>query len=238
MPIPGAPRLEHQEGHPAQARGDIISNKSLDDLGGYGSDSVTALSVGAAQLVACNVAAIPRASRSASRIQQRDRRYPRPKKIPVPEKQSFNMAMASDRTRLQDALCQWRLAIVSDVGRTPRRLGTGIRIQPIAVAVVGMFKDAAAGLALAGRRGSGLAAHNQRQRDGKQDFGARSIPPASHALLLLQDQPNFAAAGRQPRRGPLVPQAGISETSGGRTRTRTLDPLIKSQLLYQLSYAP
>src|SRR3982750_4460176 len=25
---------------------------------------------------------------------------------------------------------------------------------------------------------------------------------------------------------------------GGRTRTRTLDPLIKSQLLYQLSYAP
>ena len=26
--------------------------------------------------------------------------------------------------------------------------------------------------------------------------------------------------------------------NGGRTRTRTLDPLIKSQLLYQLSYAP
>ena len=26
--------------------------------------------------------------------------------------------------------------------------------------------------------------------------------------------------------------------SGGCTRTRTLDPLIKSQLLYQLSYAP
>ena len=25
---------------------------------------------------------------------------------------------------------------------------------------------------------------------------------------------------------------------GGRTRTRTLDPLIKSQLLYHLSYAP
>ncbi len=25
---------------------------------------------------------------------------------------------------------------------------------------------------------------------------------------------------------------------GGRTRIRTLDPLIKSQLLYQLSYAP
>jgi hypothetical protein len=26
--------------------------------------------------------------------------------------------------------------------------------------------------------------------------------------------------------------------SGGRSRTRTYDPLIKSQLLYQLSYAP
>src|SRR5262245_3288222 len=29
-----------------------------------------------------------------------------------------------------------------------------------------------------------------------------------------------------------------TEKIGGRTRTRTLDPLIKSQLLYQLSYAP
>ncbi|GAN72328.1 hypothetical protein Absy_100_074 [Acetobacter syzygii] len=28
------------------------------------------------------------------------------------------------------------------------------------------------------------------------------------------------------------------EKLGGCTRTRTLDPLIKSQLLYQLSYAP
>jgi hypothetical protein len=30
----------------------------------------------------------------------------------------------------------------------------------------------------------------------------------------------------------------VSDRFGGRTRTRTLDPLIKSQLLYQLSYAP
>ena len=30
----------------------------------------------------------------------------------------------------------------------------------------------------------------------------------------------------------------MKRISGGRTRTRTLDPLIKSQLLYQLSYAP
>jgi hypothetical protein len=165
------------------------------------------LSVGAARFIACNVTAIPRVSRSASRVQQRDRQYLRPIKIPVPEKQSFNMAMASDRTRLQDALCQWRLAIVSDVGRTPWRLGTGIRIQPIAVALVGMFKDAAAGLALAGRRGSGLAAHNERQRDGKQDFDARSIHPASHALLPLQGQPSLAAASPQPR---WVPRAAPS----------------------------
>ena len=30
----------------------------------------------------------------------------------------------------------------------------------------------------------------------------------------------------------------LNPGDGGRTRTRTLDPLIKSQLLYQLSYAP
>jgi hypothetical protein len=30
----------------------------------------------------------------------------------------------------------------------------------------------------------------------------------------------------------------ISDMSGGRSRARTYDPLIKSQLLYQLSYAP
>ncbi len=30
----------------------------------------------------------------------------------------------------------------------------------------------------------------------------------------------------------------VSDIDGGRTRARTLDPLIKSQLLYQLSYAP
>jgi hypothetical protein len=29
-----------------------------------------------------------------------------------------------------------------------------------------------------------------------------------------------------------------AKRNGGRTRIRTLDPLIKSQLLYQLSYAP
>ena len=32
--------------------------------------------------------------------------------------------------------------------------------------------------------------------------------------------------------------ANSLKVNGGRTRTRTVDPLIKSQLLYQLSYAP
>ncbi len=39
----------------------------------------------------------------------------------------------------------------------------------------------------------------------------------------------------------VPPTPDVQETLdfiGGRTRTRTLDPLIKSQLLYQLSYAP
>jgi hypothetical protein len=40
----------------------------------------------------------------------------------------------------------------------------------------------------------------------------------------------------------LVPSGDFSiscwEFIGGRTRARTWDPLIKSQLLYQLSYAP
>jgi hypothetical protein len=37
----------------------------------------------------------------------------------------------------------------------------------------------------------------------------------------------------------MNPVVGIGDgRNGGRTRTRTLDPLIKSQLLYQLSYAP
>ena len=39
--------------------------------------------------------------------------------------------------------------------------------------------------------------------------------------------------------GSVPEQVGRAvEKAGGRTRIRTLDPLIKSQLLYQLSYAP
>ena len=35
-----------------------------------------------------------------------------------------------------------------------------------------------------------------------------------------------------------VPRLGVWSEIGGRCRTRTYDPLIKSQLLFQLSYAP
>jgi hypothetical protein len=34
------------------------------------------------------------------------------------------------------------------------------------------------------------------------------------------------------------PHVAVLEEFGGRSRDRTYDPLIKSQLLYQLSYAP
>src|SRR5258708_37973149 len=37
---------------------------------------------------------------------------------------------------------------------------------------------------------------------------------------------------------PRKSGASVSSGHGGRTRARTWDPLIKSQLLYQLSYAP
>jgi hypothetical protein len=54
-----------------------------------------------------------------------------------------------------------------------------------------------------------------------------------------------ATAGTTPGRLQDARRPGIAPTVlpapgnlGGRTRTRTLDPLIKSQLLYQLSYAP
>jgi hypothetical protein len=57
-----------------------------------------------------------------------------------------------------------------------------------------------------------------------------------------------AATIRPARVGSFAPRLGCAAeltwlpqtivAFGGRTRTRTLDPLIKSQLLYQLSYAP
>ena len=39
------------------------------------------------------------------------------------------------------------------------------------------------------------------------------------------------------RQLPCAPRPGLARESGARTRIRTRDQLIKSQLLYQLSYA-
>src|SRR5271166_484505 len=57
------------------------------------------------------------------------------------------------------------------------------------------------------------------------------------AALIVPWDVNPAQHGRH----KFVPLATCKDPTGfdgGRTRARTLDPLIKSQLLYQLSYAP
>jgi hypothetical protein len=50
---------------------------------------------------------------------------------------------------------------------------------------------------------------------------------------MVRLEPNAIAHVEKHPRPPLT-----SDLTGGRRRTRTFDPLIKSQLLYQLSYAP
>ena len=62
-------------------------------------------------------------------------------------------------------------------------------------------------------------------------------------MAAFRTNPDNRPAGNPPRLSAClaakcgtIPQA--FEKFGGRTRTRTLGPLIKSQLLYQLSYAP
>jgi hypothetical protein len=47
-----------------------------------------------------------------------------------------------------------------------------------------------------------------------------------------------AARSEQARGRGAGRMAGLADSDGGRTQARTVDPLIKSQLLYQLSYAP
>ena len=70
---------------------------------------------------------------------------------------------------------------------------------------------------------------------------ARSVGTGENLLVSVASD---AAKMRIPQTswGVLAPMMSVPHRSekacGGRTRTRTLDPLIKSQLLYQLSYAP
>src|SRR5262249_39249033 len=85
-------------------------------------------------------------------------------------------------------------------------------------------------------------------------FSARSLTRSTllrrqcHAVVFQVTCARFDARGRVP--GLSLPaalpwrflsgavQRQTLDSIGGRTRTRTWDPLIKSQLLYQLSYAP
>jgi hypothetical protein len=48
----------------------------------------------------------------------------------------------------------------------------------------------------------------------------------------------YASGPQKPKPPSRLPYTSVFDEIGGCTRTRTLDPLIKSQLLYQLSYAP
>jgi len=82
-----------------------------------------------------------------------------------------------------------------------------------------------------------------RWRDRTQPVGHRSLisiisATARRSPRMLSDGWNRGKSEQNCKmRCKTVPvNKGLS--NGGRTRTRTLDPLIKSQLLYQLSYAP
>src|SRR6202022_3809721 len=72
-------------------------------------------------------------------------------------------------------------------------------------------------------------------RDGAPKF-------AGKATELLQRQKSGKWIAENPGRNALfgvVPEScGLRRLDGGRTRARTGDPMIKSHLLYQLSYAP
>src|SRR6476660_1507101 len=75
-------------------------------------------------------------------------------------------------------------------------------------------------------------------------FGCRDRAPKTIAKMCerLQRQKSEKRVARNARRKALLDlvleTCGLRRLDGGRTRARTWDPLIKSQLLYQLSYAP
>jgi hypothetical protein len=66
-------------------------------------------------------------------------------------------------------------------------------------------------------------------------MGGRGLGRSAETELPLVYLRDGAILGPFGRDGKYQPGGRMG---GGRTRTRTLDPLIKSQLLYQLSYAP
>ncbi len=90
-------------------------------------------------------------------------------------------------------------------------------------------------LCLTPNEGIVLTSARERRSDlkGKQSFHTRG--PGDTAAAHVH--PDRYDSKRLPLAASCNPLIFLRE-SGGRTRTRTLDPLIKSQLLYQLSYAP
>ena len=79
------------------------------------------------------------------------------------------------------------------------------------------------------------------QKTGKRNFAPRR-QPVKNPLTTYPQSHGDEIRSAQPRKAREF-EANASSTgdtgmNGGRTRARTWDPLIKSQLLYQLSYAP
>ena len=60
----------------------------------------------------------------------------------------------------------------------------------------------------------------------------------AHPILTVQAKDDHGAGLFRPNHNGFFACIEFWGRFGGRTRARTWDPLIKSQLLYQLSYAP
>src|SRR4051794_38574123 len=77
-------------------------------------------------------------------------------------------------------------------------------------------------------------------------LSARPVPTRQCTITGKRLQKQDGIRGPSPTPAGAAARAGQGSLKllnslpcdGGRTRARTLDPLIKSQLLYQLSYAP
>ena len=72
--------------------------------------------------------------------------------------------------------------------------------------------------------------------DACKQTGSDSAPCTASDLLPNSDFSEAKTGSRSLATSTILCLCPFCD--GGRTRARTLDPLIKSQLLYQLSYAP
>ncbi len=71
-------------------------------------------------------------------------------------------------------------------------------------------------------------------------FSQALYPEASDSVENLTQDCASAVLAQSPAENGEPPRRNLENKGkfGGRSRTRTYDPLIKSQLLYHLSYAP